>query len=573
MSTSKLPAWRHLLALAAPLLLLALALYWLLPRTEIPLASAPPAGAPAPAPACPEQTYADAAALLAALPGARYECAEQLAASLRPLADAQVADALLRMAREGAHDLERRNALRVLGRLAESPQGSPARELVLRDRGADVQATALELLASEDDNFLLQDAVWLLDAHFFPSYSAAPALEGVAARPGLAPALRYRAATARARLVAARPDPLAPEDREFILAGLRSDDPGVRAAAATAVANLRDGQLSGGTRAALAEALSAAWSAEPPLSLAPDDPDPRDAGLLGFQESSPTSLTARAAIARARDRLGAGRGALEELRRSYERLALPYSMAAGDLTLRAGLRPGELPELISELTHARAALGQILGPELDEPLPGEGAGRLTVVIFARQGIYRDYMRAFTDLPAEVDGTYDEATGTLYTHQRTAAQSENTLLETLRHELAHHEAARRLFPGGWGDPGYHAEPKGWADEGLAELLAGLGDAGPAPRPRQLARLCAAGGPPDVAALLARREGYDRLGRFDYDGAWALSYYLLSERPEALRRLYRAYRGGGYSLERWGELAGVSVAEAQAELGAALGRWCA
>ncbi len=476
------------------------------------------------------------------------------------------------MASQGSHNRERRNALRAIGRLAEAPRGSRPHELVRRTGAAAVRATAVAILTGDQDNFLLQDAVWLLDSFFFPSFSAAPALEGVAEQPALAPALRYRAAAARARLVFARPGPLASADRAFILGGLRSDDPGVRAAAAMGAARLREAQLADPGRAELLQALAAAWAAEPPLALAPDAPDPRDAGLLGLQESSPTSLTARAALARAQDRLAGGER-LAQLRVAFEALALPNSLTQGGITLRAGLPPAELPPLLAELARAGAALDAVLGPELGAPIPGEGGRPLSVIVFGGQGVYRDYVRAFTPFTVDVDGLYDEATATLYTHQRSPAQSENTLAETLRHELAHHEAGARLFPGRWLSPGYHAEPKGWADEGLAELLAGLSAEGLRPRPRQLARLCAASGPPDLAALLARRAGYDRFGSFDYDGAWALSYYLHTERPEALRRLYSAFREGRYSLQAWDEIAGVSLPQAQAELGAARERWCA
>jgi hypothetical protein len=174
----------------------------------------------------------------------------------------------------------------------------------------------------------------------------------------------------------------------------------------------------------------------------------------------------------------------------------------------------------------------------------------------------------------VDGTYDEATATLYTHERTAAQSENTLAETVRHELTHHLTGRRLFPGGWRSAGYHDEPKGWLDEGLAELMAGLGpDGAPAPRPAQLARLCARATPPDLPGLLARRAGYDRFGSFDYEAAWALSYFLLAERPEGLRRVAAAYRDGSYRLRDWPRHVGAPLAAVEAAWHGAIERWCA
>lgn len=550
-------------------LIIAAALLLAIPTAALPLAVAPATPPPARTPHCPAPGYPDTATLLAALPGATYACTEELAAALRPRADLATTDALISLAATGPHALARRNALRTLGRLAESPYGSRARELVLQARATHLRATLSALLAGEQDNFLVQDAVWLVDSFFYPSFHDGPALERLAADPALAPALRYRAAAARARLLAARAGPLSDDDRAFIHAGLQSDSPGVRAAAALAVAHLRSAQLDARLRAALDAALATAWAAEPPLELAPDEPPP----VTGFAESSPTPLTARTAIARARDRLAGGTTQLEHLRAAYEALALPNRLSADGVTLRSGLPVAQLTPLLAEITRTRATFYAIVGPELHKPIPGEDGPALSVLIFARQGIYRDYLRAFTPFTVDVDGIYDELTATLYTHARTPEQSANSLEQTLRHEFAHHLAGRQIFPGHWQSPGYHAEPKGWADEGLAELLAGSGPAGPAPRPAQLGRLCALPTPPPLGELLARRAGYDHFGHFDYDAAWALSYYLYRERPAALRRLYAAYRDGSYRLDNWPRLVGAPLATLEAEWHVAIGGWCA
>lgn len=504
-----------------------------------------------------------------ALPGAGYACAEELAVALRPRADPALTDALLDLAANGSHARARRNALRVLGRFAEAPPGSRAYELVTRARAAALRATLADILAAERDALVLADAIWIADTFLYPDFGAAPALERLAASAALAPTLRYRAARARARLIHARPGPLADADRRFILAGLRSDDPGVRAAAATAVAHLRNAQLDPDARATLGAALAAAWSAEPPPGLAPDDPPPAGPGT---NEGHPTSLTALAAIARGRDRLAGGTAHLHRLRADYEALALPQGLSSGDVTIRSGLPAERLAPLLAEIEQTRRRFFAIVGPELDEPIPGEDAATLTVLIFSRQGIYRDYLRAFTAFSAEVDGVYDETTATLYTYARTPEQSANSLEETLRHELSHHLAGAYLFPGNWHTPGYHREPGGWADEGLAELLAGSGPAGPAPRRAQLQRLCARAALPALAELLARREGYDRYGEFDYDAAWALSYYLFTERPAALRRIYRAYRESSYRLRDWPRLAGAPLTAIERDWHAAIARWC-
>ena len=549
--------------------LIALALLLASPASALPLAVAPAAPAIR-TPDCPAGTYPDTAALLTALPGAGYACAENLAAALRLRADPALTDALLDLAANGPHARARRNALRVLGRFAEAPRGSRAHELVTRVRAAALRATLAGLLASERDALALADAIWLIDTFFYPDFGAAPALERLAGDAALAPGLRYRAALARSRLVHARPGPLAEADRRFILAGLRSGDPGTRAAAATAVAHLRNAQLDPGARAALGAALAAARRADPPLDLAPDDPLPTGPAVT---ESHPTRLTATAAMARAQDRLAGGTAHLERLRADYEALALPRARSGDGVTVRSGLPMERLAPLLDEMEQTRKHFFTIVGSDLRAPLPGEDAPPLTVLIFARQGIYRDYLRAFTAFSAEADGVYDEASATLYTYARTPEQSANSLEESLRHELSHHLAGRYLFPGAWHTPGYHREPRGWADEGLAEVLAGSGPAGPAPRRAQLQRLCARAAPPALAELLARREGYDRFGQFDYDAAWALSYYLFAERPEGLRRLYRAYRDGSYRLHDWSRLAGAPLETVEREWHAAIARWCA
>ncbi|MFQ3662795.1 MAG: collagenase [Chloroflexaceae bacterium] len=548
--------------------LIAMAVLVAIPSSGLPLAVAPVAP-PIRTPDCPASTYPDVAALLEVLPGAGYACAEELAAALRPRADVALTDALLDMAAHGAHARARRNALRVLGRFAEAPRGSRAHELVMRARASALRATLAGLLATERDASALADAIWLLDTFFYPDFGAGPALERLASDTTLDPALRHRAALARARLVHSRPGVLSGADRRFILTGLRADDPGVRAAAATAVAHLRTAQLDSGARAELGAALAAARNAEPPLSLAADDPPPVGPAV---SESRPTPLTAAAAIARGQDRLAGGTAHLERLQADYETLALPYAHSGGGVRIRSGLPPARLAPLVADIEQAQEHFFSIVGSALRAPIPGEETAALTVLVFARQGIYRDYLRAFTAFGVETDGVYDENTATVYTYARTAGQSENRLEESLRHELSHHLAGRHLFPGAWHTPGYHREPKGWADEGLAEMLAGSGPAGPALRRAQLQRLCARTTPPALAGLLARREGYDRFGQFDYDAAWALSFYLFTERPEGLRRLYRAYRDGSYRLGDWPHLVGAPLATVERDWHAAITRWC-
>ncbi len=572
----------HLTSQISPWALsLCIALLISIPGSRLDLPPPPTRVAEVHTPNCPSLSYPDVAALLPALDSANYACAEEIATALRLRADRELVATLLANAVDPARDTRaRRNILRVLGRFAEAPRSSRARAISLEYYGALLQATATQALSSETDQFLLQDAIWLLDRFFYPSIGAAAGLAALADTPEQTPAVRARAANARARLIWAEGATLSAATLDFLYTGLTSSDPGVRAAAADGIARLRNEQLTPELYASLYDALFTAWEAEPPLKLPEEDlaeaPE-RNPLLSGTLESVPTNLTARAAIARARDRLQPGAHSFAELRNAYEALALPVTNAENCVVIRADHPAAALPALAHRMQLVEQAFRAVIGAELSTVIPDKYCG-LTVIIFGSRTIYREYMRAFTPFTVDIDGTYHSASGTLYTHQRAPQQSANTLEDTIQHEMTHHLTARNLFPGNWDSPNYHREPKGWADEGLAEVLAGLVPTPTgyelAPRSSQLERLCTASAMPNLANLLARRAGYDSFGHFDYAGAWALSYYLVTERPAAVRRIYAAYRAEAYRLADWPRLAGTpSLDIFEAEWHAAIAEWCA
>ncbi|WP_298817091.1 collagenase [Chloroflexus sp.] len=548
------------------------------PESRLPLAVAPLNPPPIRVPACPQPTYPHARALLDVLPQAGYDCTEQIAVALRPRVDREHVVALLDIANDPAFDARtRRNALRILGRLAESGRATRAREIMNLMQAA-TQTTALNLLVRDHDNFLLQDAVWILDGIYYPSWAAASALERVALANGYAPALRYRAARARARLIALERGPPGDATRQFIATALASDDPGVRAAAAEAISFLRDDQL--GEWAEWQRLVAAAIAASPPLQVAADSGDPRGSALLTFLESTPTELTAQAALARAADRLAGEWNTaprLNALRSAYEELALPITIATPTVLLRAG--PADTAGSATLLTVVEDAYLQarrLLGSAGAAPIPDEEHLPLRVLIFPSQAAYRDYMRAFTPFTVDADGIYDAQQSTLYSYRRGVGQTANTLEETLRHETAHAVTAAYLFPGSWLTPGYHAEPKGWFDEGFAEVLTAQAQPdGPLqPHSRHLATICAAPLKPALIDLVARRDGYDQYGSFDYPAAWALMHFLLTERPEAAETFIAAWRNQTYRFNDWPRLGGwPDWNAAETDWHAAIERWCA
>ncbi len=518
-------------------------------------------------PNCPAPTYPDSAALLAALPPADYACTEDLAAALSPYTTPQMIDHLLALAADPQpHARARRNALRVLGRLAEA---GPGRDLLLGDRATATQQVLDQILASEDDPLILHEVIWIYDSAYFPAFSFQPALERIATEPRYDPALRTRAATALVRLLAHVPGLITPHNEEILTTSLASNVAGVRRSAALGIASLDDAQMSSAVRARFVQALAQVWQSEPALALPADLPD------LPV-ESQPTSLSVQAAIAQAQDRL-LGAQHLVALRTQYEAMTLPHTFEQGDLRVRSGLSSAELSAVTEHVGIARRAFVQIVGQQLATPIPGEPDAPIRLIIFAHPAIFRDYMRAFTPYPVDVDGVYSEAERTIYTHQRRADQRTATLGMTIQHEMAHALLAQSLFAGQWSDAGYHTQPKGWLDEGLAEVISmaqedAAGEIRFAPPPGHIAALCRRSTAPSLKMLLEERRGYEQYGRFDYPAAWALSAYLIESHPAALQRLAAAYRDGSYRREDWGTLVGMSEAAFEARWHTQIGAWC-
>jgi len=539
--------------------------------------SAPPPPARAVAtPACPRQEHRGEAELLRSLPGADYDCAEELAAALALAPRPETIDRLLAMARPPSHSLARRNALRAIGRLAEQPPGSAAHRLVRQDRAADVRAALVEILSAEQHKDVLQDAIWVLDTFFLPAWEAQPLLEAISADRTRPAPLRARAMNAVSRLILTRAGPVRPSDLDFTLRALRSDEPGVRARAALILERLGEARLDDAGRARAAAALAdahAATASEPLLPQAGQGEGARggssglrfDPLLSGRPDIPVPPLAARAAVARALDRYAPG-ARYQELLEAFTAAALPVRHEEPGLVIRSGLAPEAIPPLLDLLARARAEFFALLGANFAAPLAGDRNDTLTLLIFGDPAAYEAYMHAFVGFGAEVEGLYVEAQGTLYA--RDDPRRAGRLAETLAHEYAHYLAGRHIFPGGWHDPGYHAEPKGWADEGLATLIAARAtgqDAAPD-------ALCERRGQ-SLAALIGRRAGYDRFGTFTYDEAHALARYLLIERPEAGRRIYAAYRAGTYRQHELPQLAGLESLDALADgWQRATERWC-
>jgi hypothetical protein len=500
---------------------------------------------------CPALGGLNEAGLLAALPYGDYACVESIASALAPLASSTTVTSLLTLASSSTHGWSRRNAVRVIGRFAGRGSGDPAGKLVLTTRAADVQTTLLARLGADKSEPVLHDAIWVLDSYFFPCFAMQSALETIAATKTFDTSLRFRAITAWGRLVGAQAGQLTQAEADFLQTSLASDDKWVRAEAAFICQTVSDAKLTAAIKTQLIGALQTAYTAE-------------------------TELAAKVYEAKALDRFN-GTTLYDGLRTSYEQVHLANTATDSGLTIRSGLTPAELPALLDRMKYERNAYFAILGAPFNTPVPGDTNTGLTLIVFATRQEYVDYMDAFVGYGSAAGGLYLEAVDTLYTFQRTPAQSSYTLEELIQHELGHYLQGRYVYPGLFGDSGYHTEPKGWSDEGMAEFLAGLvfdasGNYTTPLRAKVVARLCATTFR-DLPGLLALRAGYDQPGAFDYDNAWSFTYYMLSQMKSNQLAVYTAYRNQTYAVASFASIAGVpSVSSLETSWHGGMQTWC-
>jgi hypothetical protein len=139
-----------------------------------------------PTPACPHVHHQGPYSLIAMLYAAEYECTEEIARALMPVADADILDHLIRLTAPEFHSLTRRNALRVIGRWTEDPQ---ARTVVLRNALA-LDDRLLRLVQHDPSDDVRADAIWILDTFFFPAHHAQSAFVAIALTPGSSANLR-----------------------------------------------------------------------------------------------------------------------------------------------------------------------------------------------------------------------------------------------------------------------------------------------------------------------------------------------------------------------------------------------
>lgn len=491
------------------------------------------------------------AQLFISIPYGDYYCIESIAAPLGALVSNSTVTQLLNLAATHAQGWSRRNGVRLIGRLAEGTGGAAAKTLVTSTMKTEVTTALLTRLGLETSADVLNDLIWILDSFFYPFLEMMPHLEKITADKNFDSSLRFRAISAWARLLTAKSSLLSSAELNFIISSLSSDDSWVRAEAAYICETVAEPRLDAAMRTQLINALQARWSVE-------------------------TVLVTKIYIARALDHFN-GTTLAAQLRANYEAQHLANSVSGNGVVIKSGLAAAELTKLIKLLDAQRAAFFAILGTPFNTPVSGDVNSTITVLIFATRAEYQEYMEGFVGYGANAGGLYLEGAATLYTYQRTSQESIYTLEELLQHEYSHALQARYIYVGKWGVGDFLSEPKGWSDEGLAEFFAGLifDDAGNYTSPlraKVLNSLCPA---PyrDLPSLLALRIGYDQAGTFDYNNAWAFTYYLLTKQKSVALNVYNAHRNNTYTLANFATIAGTSISTLQTSWHAEMSTWCA
>ncbi len=499
---------------------------------------------------CPATAGQTEPQLLANLPYGDYYCVENIAQALAPLAVTSTVPSLLNLAATHTNGWSRRNGARVIGRFAERPSGDPARTMVLTTHAMAVKTGMETRLSSDPYADLLADAIWILDNFFYPYHPMEPELQALSATTSMRADIRFRAIAAYARLVYDKTGLLPAADVTFIISSLSSDDGWVRAEAAYICEALQSTQFDNTIRGQLVSALQAQYGVE-------------------------TFFTAKVYEARALDRFN-GTTLLAALQQQFEASNLGNFADGGTLMIRSGLDAGLLPAFLQMMSDERSAFFDIMGPTFTSPVPGDMNPAMTLMLFANPAAYQDYMNAFVGYGASAGGLYLEDRATLYTYERSPAQSSYTVQELIKHEFGHYLQGRYVYPGLWGGPGYHTEPKGWADEGFAEVLGGLTfDAGTYVihgRPVHVNTICASQPFRTIPSLIAQRIGYDQPGVFDYDNGWALNWFLFVRRKPQAINLFTALRNNTYTEATFATVAGVPMSTLQTDWHAEMTTWC-
>ena len=214
---------------------------------------------------CPDIGALSRSDLLAVVPYGDYFCTELLAGRLGEVATFVDIHNLMLISTAHNDPWARRNALRIIGRLAEQPKHL-ATQVLIRDILAPRMENLLsQRLTEETSEEVLLESVWILDTFYFPSFDAKPALEALVQDDRWSSDLRFRGMAALTRLLQEKAL-LSHADLRFFSDSLALDDPWVRGYAAFAFETMRQLPLGPKQESQIVAALRDAFRVEPEFS-------------------------------------------------------------------------------------------------------------------------------------------------------------------------------------------------------------------------------------------------------------------------------------------------------------------
>lgn len=501
---------------------------------------------------CPKIEGLEKAAILDVVLYGDFYCIETLAGQLGEVATFRDVGRLIDIAKNASIPWARRNAIRLIGRLAERPESDAIHILVSQMLAGRIVDLMQDRIAHDPSEDVLLDVLWILDTFYHPTFEVQPELERLSQNDQVSPELRFRAMASITRLIQEK-ERLKTEDLLFLQGSLKSSDPWVRGYAAFALESLQ------------------------PLAINPAQ-ERQIIVILEDAYLSESEFSTKAAIAQALDSYKDSE-LLPKLKTIFERDNLAHSLSDGHIAVRSGLSPDEIPSKIARMKGVEQAFFDIFGQAFRAPTPESQDASLELVLFSTQSDYQQYMDAFIGYGADAGGLYLETENSLYTYQRTSNDSRFTVEHLIQHEFTHYLLGRYVFPGLWSDPDYHEVPKGWIDEGTAEYFAELafGDVGTyssAHSTERLLYICDGIGNQSLSGLLTQRAGYDEPGTFSYDLAWSFMSYLIENRELNAANLLKSFRNKTYRLADVATIVGFSSIEAmEAEWRLTLGEECA
>lgn len=248
----------------------------------------------------------------------------------------------------------------------------------------------------------------------------------------------------------------------------------------------------------------------------------------------------------------------ETIRDDVEAFALPntWSFDQGRIVIKTPLSQSRCAELYTELKEVQAQFFRKCG--FLEPVAGDANERITMVIYGSPDDYQSIQPFLYGYSTANGGIYIEGDGTLFTYDRTPAQSIYTLEELLRHEYVHYLDGRYLVRGGWYESGglYIGGRLDWYGEGLAELLVGsTRRQGVLSRAIMLSQVSNDASRMSVAEIVNATYGSFTFYRY----ACTFLDFLDEEHPSRLRDLFSRIRSDDASaVDAWIDGAAVDVA---------------